>query len=54
MMASGKDVSELFAAVVKNVVSKNIEVSLLLYVYQEKWGELEIAYRITDSEYLCF
>ena len=30
-MAQGKDASELFPAVVKNVVSKNIEVNLILY-----------------------
>lgn len=32
MMADGRDVSDLFAAVVKNVVSKNVEVSDLFFV----------------------
>ena len=31
MVAKGKDASELFPAVVKNVVSKNIEVNFLIY-----------------------
>lgn len=31
-MADGRDVSDLFAAVVKNVVSKNVEVSDLFFV----------------------
>lgn len=31
MIAKGKDASDLFPAVVKNVVSKNIEVSHLFY-----------------------
>ena len=30
MVAKGKDASDLFPAVVKNVVSKNIEVSILI------------------------
>ena len=33
MVAKGKDASDLFPAVVKNVVSKNIEVGNFLYVY---------------------
>ena len=42
MMAQGKDVSELFPAVVKNVVSKNIEVqsSLIHLVYYRNLGYL--------------
>lgn len=39
MMASGKDVSELFPAVVKNVVSKNIEIKKLVYVYLVRYAE---------------
>ena len=39
MMASGKDVSELFPGVVKNVVSKNIEVKKLVYVYLVRYAE---------------
>ncbi|XP_065060461.1 AP-3 complex subunit beta-1-like [Rhopilema esculentum] len=39
MMAQGKDVSELFPAVVKNVVSKNIEVKKLVYVYLVRYAE---------------
>ena len=31
-MASGKDVSDMFPGVVKNVVSKNIEVVNIFYV----------------------
>lgn len=34
MMADGRDVSDLFAAVVKNVVSKNVEVSDLFLVFK--------------------
>ena len=33
MVAKGKDASELFPAVVKNVVSKNIEVNAHLIIY---------------------
>ena len=33
MMAKGRDVSDLFPQVVKNVASKNIEVKKLVYVY---------------------
>ncbi|WAR10496.1 AP3B2-like protein [Mya arenaria] len=33
MVAKGKDASDLFPAVVKNVVSKNLEVKKLVYVY---------------------
>ena len=33
MMAKGRDVSDLFPPVVKNVASKNIEVKKLVYVY---------------------
>ena len=34
MVAKGKDASELFPAVVKNVVSKNIEVNLINHLEQ--------------------
>lgn len=33
MIAKGKDASDLFPAVVKNVVSKNIEVSFISYFF---------------------
>jgi len=39
MMAQGKDASNLFPAVVKNVVSKNIEVKKLVYVYLVRYAE---------------
>ncbi|ESO12816.1 hypothetical protein HELRODRAFT_62184, partial [Helobdella robusta] len=39
MVAKGKDASDLFPAVVKNVVSKNIEVKKLVYVYLTRYAE---------------
>lgn len=39
MLAKGRDSSVLFPAVVKNVVSKNIEVKKLVYVYLERYAE---------------
>ncbi|XP_033749494.1 AP-3 complex subunit beta-2-like [Pecten maximus] len=39
MVAKGKDASELFPAVVKNVVSKNLEVKKLVYVYLTRYAE---------------
>ncbi|XP_022105220.1 AP-3 complex subunit beta-2-like isoform X2 [Acanthaster planci] len=39
MIAKGKDASDLFAAVVKNVVSKSIEVKKLVYVYLVRYAE---------------
>lgn len=39
MIAKGKDASELFPAVVKNVVSKNIEVKKLVYVFLCRYAE---------------
>lgn len=39
MIAKGRDASILFPAVVKNVVSKNIEVKKLVYVYLERYAE---------------
>ena len=33
MVARGRDASDLFPAVVKNVVSKNLEIKKLVYVY---------------------
>ncbi|XP_017797871.1 PREDICTED: AP-3 complex subunit beta-2 [Habropoda laboriosa] len=39
MIAKGRDASELFPAVVKNVVSKNIEVKKLVYVYLVRYAE---------------
>ncbi|XP_060691798.1 AP-3 complex subunit beta-1 isoform X2 [Hemiscyllium ocellatum] len=39
MIAKGKDASELFPAVVKNVASKNIELKKLVYVYLVRYAE---------------
>lgn len=39
MIAKGRDSSDLFPAVVKNVVSKNIEVKKLVYVYLVRYAE---------------
>merc|ERR1719186_1565349 len=39
MMAKGRDVSDLFPAVVKNVASMNIEVKKLVYVYLTRYAE---------------
>ncbi|KAJ8668815.1 hypothetical protein QAD02_000074 [Eretmocerus hayati] len=39
MVAKGRDASELFPAVVKNVVSKNIEVKKLVYSYLVRYAE---------------
>ncbi|XP_067056790.1 AP-3 complex subunit beta-1-like [Acropora muricata] len=39
MMADGRDISDLFAAVVKNVVSKNVEVKKLVYLYLVRYAE---------------
>ncbi|XP_073834874.1 adaptor related protein complex 3 subunit ruby [Musca autumnalis] len=39
MIARGRDASDLFPAVVKNVVSKNIEVKKLVYVYLVRYCE---------------
>ncbi|XP_055539020.1 AP-3 complex subunit beta-1 [Wyeomyia smithii] len=39
MIAKGRDASNLFPAVVKNVVSKNIEVKKLVYVYLVRYAE---------------
>lgn len=39
MVAKGKDVSELFAAVVKNVAAKNLELKKLVYVYLVRYAE---------------
>ena len=36
MMADGRDMSDLFAAVVKNVVSKNVEVCLFNINYAKR------------------
>ena len=38
-MAKGKDVSELFPAVVKNVAVKNLELKKLVYVYLVRYAE---------------
>ncbi|XP_063432328.1 AP-3 complex subunit beta-2-like isoform X1 [Mytilus trossulus] len=39
MVAKGKDASDLFPAVVKNVVCKNLEVKKLVYVYLTRYAE---------------
>ncbi|KAL1235440.1 AP-3 complex subunit [Trichinella spiralis] len=39
LIAKGKDASDLFAAVVKNVASKNPEVKKLVYVYLTRYAE---------------
>ncbi|ESO88349.1 hypothetical protein LOTGIDRAFT_126173 [Lottia gigantea] len=39
MVAKGKDASELFPAVVKNVVAKNLEIKKLVYVYLTRYAE---------------
>lgn len=39
MIAKGRDASALFPAVVKNVVSKNIELKKLVYSYLERYAE---------------
>ncbi|XP_006873361.1 PREDICTED: AP-3 complex subunit beta-1-like [Chrysochloris asiatica] len=39
MVAKGKNASELFPAVVKNVASKNIEIKKLVYVYLVRYAE---------------
>uniref|UniRef100_A0A672UD48 Adaptor related protein complex 3 subunit beta 1 n=1 Tax=Strigops habroptila TaxID=2489341 RepID=A0A672UD48_STRHB len=39
MVAKGKNASELFPAVVKNVASKNIEIKKLVYVYLMRYAE---------------
>lgn len=39
MVAKGRDASDLFPAVVKNVVSANLEVKKLVYVYLVRYAE---------------
>ena len=39
MIAKGRDASNLFPAVVKNVVSKNLEIKKLVYCYLERYAE---------------
>uniref|UniRef100_A0A915AYH6 Clathrin/coatomer adaptor adaptin-like N-terminal domain-containing protein n=1 Tax=Parascaris univalens TaxID=6257 RepID=A0A915AYH6_PARUN len=39
LVAKGRDVSELFAAVVKNVAAKNLELKKLVYVYLVRYAE---------------
>lgn len=39
MVAKGKDVSELFPSVVKNVAVKNLELKKLVYVYLVRYAE---------------
>jgi len=41
MISKGRDASELFPAVVKNVVCKNLEVKKLVYMYLTHYAELE-------------
>ncbi len=40
-MSKGKDASSLFPAVVKNVISKNVELKKLVYMYLVHYAELE-------------
>ena len=42
MVARGRDAGDLFPAVVKNVVSKNIEIKKLVYVYLTRWVLLKL------------
>ncbi len=39
MIAKGKDAADLFPPVVKNVVSKNMEIKKLVYVYLMRYAE---------------
>ncbi len=39
MIAKGRNASDLFPAVVKNVVSKNVEIKKLVYVYLMRYAE---------------
>lgn len=41
MISKGRDVSEYFPDVVKNVVSQNIEVRKLVYIYLLRYAEQE-------------
>ena len=41
MISKGRDVSAIFPAVVKNVISKNIELKKLVYMYLTHYAELE-------------
>ena len=41
MISKGRDVSSVFADVVKNVVCKNLEVKKLVYMYLTHYAELE-------------
>jgi AP-3 complex subunit beta len=41
MTSKGKDVSSLFPAVVKNVISKNVELKKLVYMYLVHYAEME-------------
>jgi vesicle coat complex subunit len=42
MVAKGKDASDLFPAVVKNVVSKNTEVSFLNRILIKFWAVIDL------------
>ncbi|GMT28445.1 hypothetical protein PFISCL1PPCAC_19742 [Pristionchus fissidentatus] len=41
LVARGKDMSDLFPSVVKNVAAKNLELKKLVYVYLERYAEQE-------------
>ncbi|CAF4645243.1 unnamed protein product, partial [Rotaria sp. Silwood2] len=41
IIVKGKDAADLFSAIVKNVVSKNIEVKKLVYVYLMRYAKEE-------------
>ncbi|CAF4641664.1 unnamed protein product, partial [Rotaria sp. Silwood2] len=57
IIVKGKDAADLFSAIVKNVVSKNIEVKKLVYVYlmryakeEQGFGLLSISTSITIND----
>jgi AP-3 complex subunit beta len=41
LISKGRDASSLFPAVVKNVISKNVELKKLVYMYLVHYAELE-------------
>lgn len=41
LISKGRDVSSLYPAVVKNVVSENLEIRKLVYMYLVHYAELE-------------
>lgn len=49
MVARGKDVSELFPAVVKNVAVKNLELKKLVYVYLVRYAEEQQGWKLESK-----